>query len=74
MGLFSRLFDSDKHDGGEPRVRVREDSSDRSKVTADRYTSTSNGHTHESYNLDKASGSYREYSGGDRSSDRSYNK
>ena len=74
MKLFSRLFNSEGKDSG-PTIRVRESRSDTSKVVADRYTPTESGkHTHDSYTLDKASGSYKEYRGGDKSSDRSYNK
>ena len=74
MSFFSRLFNSDKHGGGSPRTRVRQSKSDNSKVRGDRYTSTSSGHHHDSYTLDTSSGDYREYSGGDKSGDRSYNK
>lgn len=71
---MGRLYDSDKHGGGDSHYRVRESDSDRSKQTGDKYTSTSDGHHHDSYTNDTAGGGYREYSGGDKSSDRSYNK
>jgi len=75
MGLFSMLFDSDKHSGGEPHVKVREKNSDRAVQRGDRYTSTSEGkHMHDGYNLDTASGGYREYTGGENSGDRGYNR
>jgi hypothetical protein len=77
MGLFSSfssLF-SGRGDDDTPSIKVREKDSDRSVVRGDRYTRTDEGkHTHDSYSLDKATGSYREYHGGENSSDRSYNK
>lgn len=74
MGLFSRIFNSSGGDS-EPTVRVRESRNDTSKVVGDKYTPTGGGkHTHDSYKLDKASGSYKEYRGGENSRDRSYNK
>lgn len=72
MGLFDKLFGSSS-DGESSRVRQSKE--DNAKVTGDKYTKTPDGgHVHQSYNLDKASGSYKEYSGGENSSDRSYNK
>lgn len=74
MGLFSTLFRSDG-DRSQPSIRVRESNADRDKVVGDRYTHVEGDkHGHESYTLDRASGSYREYSGGENSGDRSYNK
>ena len=59
----------------EPTSKVRTDMEDNAKSTGDRYTPTGDGgHVHESYKLDKASGEYKEYSGGENSDDRSYNK
>ena len=72
MGLFKRLFSSAF---GGSTTKVRQSNQDNAKVRGDKYTHHGNGkHTHRSYNLDKASGSYKEYSGGHNSSDRSYNK
>lgn len=71
MGLFQWLF-NDSSDGGTTKVR---ESGDGSKITADRYTHQDEGkHIHESYTVDKSSGSFKEYHGGENSSDRHYNK
>ncbi|MDR3470372.1 MAG: hypothetical protein P4M09_01545 [Devosia sp.] len=70
-----RLFNSDKHGGGEPRVKVHSDP-DKSRISADKYTTTDadkGHHSHDSFSLNTQTGEYREYSGGDKSSDRSYN-
>ncbi|MBU4480193.1 hypothetical protein KKG48_02005 [Patescibacteria group bacterium] len=72
MGLWSRLF-SDSSDGS--TTKVRQSNQDNAKSRGDKYEHCGGGkHTHRSYDVDKASGSYREYSGGENSSDRSYNK
>ena len=72
MSLLEKLFSS-KDDT--TSTRVRQSNEDRAKITADRYTETEKGkHIHESYNLDTTTGKYKEYSGGDNSPDRSYNK
>lgn len=72
MGLFSILFRSN---GGGGSTKLRQSNADNSKVRGDKITSTGSGkHTHNSFNLDKASGNYREYRGGENSSDRGYNK
>lgn len=72
MGIFSRLFD---YDGDKETTRVRQDREDNARVRGDKYERTEDGgHVHRSYNLDTASGSYKEYTGGERSTDRSYNK
>ena len=55
-------------------TRVRQDNTDNAKQTGDRYTQVSDGHVHESYKLDTASGGYKEYGGGENADDRSYNK
>jgi hypothetical protein len=74
MSFWSSLFDSGRH-GGEPRVTVRENKGDRAIQRGDRYERTESGkHHHDGYNLDTASGSYREYRGGDDASDRGYSK
>ena len=70
---MGKTYKSDKHGGGEPRVKVGE-ANDVGNVTADRYTSTDKGHTHDSYTLSTATGEYREYHGGDDASDRGYKK
>jgi hypothetical protein len=75
MGLFSSLFSSRGDDDDSSSVRVREKNSDRSVVRGDKITSTGDGkHTHDSYSLDRTTGSYKEYRGGENSSERSYNK
>jgi hypothetical protein len=75
MGFFTSIF-SDRDDSGS--TRIREDNEDRSKVTGDKITYTKEDskseHEHSSYTLDRASGSYKEYYGGEHSDDRSYNK
>lgn len=72
MGLFSRLFSSDS-DG--ETTRVRQSNDDNSRIRGDKYTHTDGGgHVHRSYDLDTASGSYKEYTGGENSSDRGYKK
>ncbi len=71
MGLWNLLFRSDGG-GGADSVRVRESKADNARVTADKYSHHGgDSHGHRSYDLDRASGSYREYSGGENSSDRS---
>jgi len=71
MGFFSWLF-SDTSDGS--TIKVRE-SEDKSKIVADKYTHTGGDkHVHESYSIDKSEGTFKEYHGGENSSDRSYNK
>ncbi|WP_439538934.1 hypothetical protein [Sphingomonas sp.] len=75
MSFWSTLFDSSKHGGGEPHVRVQENKGDRAIQRGDSISGTGGGrHTHDGYNLDTASGSYREYRGGENSGDRGYNK
>lgn len=72
MSLWSVLFSSSE---GGSTVKVRERNSDRARHTADRIEDVGDGkHTHDGYNLDTASGSYREYRGGENSLDRGYNK
>jgi hypothetical protein len=72
MGWFTRIFFSSS--GGVDR-KVHQKNSDNSVERGNRYTDAGGGkHTHESYSLDKTSGSYKEYSGGENSSDRSHNK
>jgi hypothetical protein len=72
MGFWSSLFRSDSGSSGS--VRVRENSGDRDKVRGDKYEHSSDGHTHRSYDLSRSTGRYKEYSGGEKSGDRSYNK
>ena len=71
MGFWSRLFGGSS-DGS--TVRVRQSKSDNAKIRGDKYTHVSGGHVHQSYNIDTASGGYKEYGGGEHSGDRSYNK
>ncbi len=73
MGLWSSLFRSDS--GSDGSVRVRESNENRDHVRADKYEHKSGGeHSHRSYDLDKSTGKYREYTGGENSADRSYKK
>jgi hypothetical protein len=53
MGLWSLLFGSSTD---ESDVKVREKSTDRSVVRADKYVPKGGGHEHHGYNLDKATG------------------
>jgi hypothetical protein len=69
MGLWSLLFGSSTD---ESDVKVREKSTDRSVVRADKYVPKGGGHEHHGYNLDKATGGYKEYHGGENSDDRGY--
>ena len=72
MGFWSNLFGSHS---GFSTSKVRSSNENKSKVRGDKYTHTGGkSHVHRSYDLDTASGSYREYSGGENASDRSYNK
>lgn len=71
MGFWSRLFNDDS---GGSTTRVRRSNSDNSRIRGDKFTRVGGGHVHRSYDLDTASGSYKEYGGGEHSSDRSYNK
>lgn len=71
MGFWDVIF---RGDGG-GSTKVRQSKEDGSKARGDRYSPTpGGGHVHQSYDLDKGSGSYREYQGGENSGDRSYNK
>lgn len=71
-GFWSTLFGSKGEDSD---VKVQSKNSDNSVVRGHVYGHTENGgHTHSSYSLDKTSGSYKEYHGGENSSDRSFNK
>lgn len=73
MGFWSSLFRSDS--GTDGSVRVRENNSNTDNVRGDKYTHTSDGgHVHRSYDLSRSTGKYKEYSGGEKSDDRSYNK
>jgi hypothetical protein len=74
MGFWSSLFGYDgPSDSGE---RVRESVKEHGDhVRGDKFTFTGGGeHVHESYDLDRSSGEYKEYGGGEKSGDRSYNK
>jgi len=72
-GFWSTLFGGSDDEGRD--IKVRENDEDRAKQVSDRYTDTGGGkHIHESSTLDTASGSYKEYRGGENSDDRSYNK
>ena len=73
MGFWSSLFRSDS--GTDDSVRVRESNASTDRVRGDKYHHTSDGgHVHRSYDLSRTTGEYREYTGGERSGDRSYNK
>lgn len=73
MGVWSMLFGSD---GDGDTVRVRQEKGDAEHQRGDKYDHTDDkgGHVHRSYDLNTTTGEYREYSGGENSSDRSYNK
>ena len=73
MGLFwNTKYRSDSGDGS---TKVRQDAEDNSKIQADRITSVDGEkHIHESYKVNASTGNYKEYSGGENSSDRGYNK
>lgn len=69
LGFWDVLFRSDEGSGS---TKVRQDKEDNSRIRADRIQSTGDDkHTHESYNQNTATGSYREYRGGENSPDRS---
>ncbi len=75
MGIFKALFRGDSKDERGQTTRVRESNENQAKQVGDHYTHVDGGkHVHESYTLDKASGAYREYAGGENSGDRSHNK
>lgn len=68
MGFWSVVFRSDEGSGS---TKVRQSKEDNSKVRADRIQSTGDSkHTHEGYNQNTSTGSYREYRGGENSPDR----
>lgn len=72
MGIWSRLFSSE---GDGETTRVRQSNSDNAKIRGDKFTHHGGGsHEHSSFNLDTASGGYKEYSGGENAGDRGYNK
>ena len=72
MGFFSRLFSGSD---GDSTTRVRQSNENNARVRGDKYEHVGEGkHTHRSFDLDTASGSYKEYTGGENSSDRGYNK
>lgn len=76
MGFWSSLF-SGSTDSGDV-VKVRESTSNTDHVRGDKFTPTGEQggkeHTHRSYDVDRSSGAYKEYGGGEKSDDRSYNK
>ena len=72
MGWFSTIF-SYSNDGVDTKVQTK--NADNSVERGHRYTDVGEGkHTHDSYSHDKTTGDYREYHGGENSTDRSYNK
>jgi len=74
MGFWNTLFRSDSSSSG-TTVKVRESRVDNAHIRANKLDHVDDGrHTHLSYDLDTASGEYREYTGGENSDDRSYNK
>ena len=73
MGWFTNLFTSPP-DGGDD-VKVQAKNADNSVVRGHHYEKVGDGkHVHHSYSLDRTTGDYKEYHGGENSSDRSYNK
>lgn len=72
MGFWDVLFRSDSGSGS---TKIRQSKEDNSKIRADRISSVGGEkHTHESYKLNTSTGSYKEYRGGENSSDRGYKK
>lgn len=72
MGFWSRLFNDDS---GDTTVRVRQSNENNARIRGDTYKhGGGKEHTHRSFDLDTASGSYKEYGGGEKSQDRGYNK
>ena len=74
MGFWSSLFEYDgPSESGERTIESVKEHGDR--VRGDKYTVTEGKeHVHQSYEVDRSSGAYKEYGGGEKSSDRSYNK
>jgi len=74
MGLWDVLF-RDNGNSSTPTVKVSQSKGDNAKMRGDKLTHHGGeSHEHHSYNLDTASGEYREYYGGEKGNDRSYNK
>lgn len=72
MSLWNTLFRSDSGDGS---TKVRQSTEDNSKIQASRITSVDGEkHIHESFKINTSTGNYKEYGGGENSSDRNYNK
>jgi|GEM_PF-1630795 len=76
MGFWSSLFSFDGSSDSGERIResVREHGD---HVRGDKFTVTDKStgeHVHQSYDVDRSSGQYKEYGSGEKSSDRSYNK
>ena len=72
MGFWSTIFRSDDSSEGSARVRQSNENLDHQR--GDKYSHVDGGHVHQSYNINTSTGDYKEYSGGEHSSDRSYNK
>jgi hypothetical protein len=74
MGLFDFIFKSSDEDSS-TKVRVSRENNARISASKYEFTDKSSGkHVDRGYNLDKTTGAYKEYSGGENSPDRSYNK
>jgi len=75
MGFFSTLFRGENDNN--QSVKVKQHNNDLDKQTGERLTHTEPGenkHVHETYTLDKVTGEYQEYRGGENAPDRSYNR
>ena len=72
MGFWDTVFGRSGSDH-DTKVQCRKE--DNASVRGHKFTHTEGGgHVHQSYNLDTTSGQYREYHGGENSSDRHYNR
>jgi hypothetical protein len=73
MGLWKLIFGNSS---GSSNTKVRVSKTNNARVRGDTYKKAGEGkHVHRSYDLNTSSGGgYREYSGGENSRERSYNK
>ena len=76
MGWFNKSYDSGRDSYKSDTGRVSTGTDDRGRAAGHRYVNVdkSGGHYHESYTHDGSGNNYKEYRGGEASSDRSYNK
>lgn len=78
MGFWSSLFGYEGPSDGDGKIKetVKTDPRDGS-TRGDKLTFTGGDrgeHVHQSYDVDRSSGTYKEYHGGENSPDRHYNK